>query len=63
MKNKCNVSASLKKRMIKNLKTDAGIERNDKIVECLEDKKGMDLTHFYGEDDPKSITKLFKKIK
>lgn len=60
---KCNISTILKNQMIKNLKTDIGIERNDKIIECLEDQRGVDLTHFYGEESSKSINKLFKKLK
>ncbi len=50
-------------RMIKNTKTDSGINRNDKIIEKLEDSEGIELTSYFGEEDPKRIKSLIKKIK
>lgn len=54
---------ALRIKMLKNIKTDAGIERNDLIMENLEDSFGLDLTSYYGEEDPKRIDNLIKLLK
>lgn len=50
----------LSERMANNTYTDEGIERNDKIIESLEDTFHIELTGLYGEDDPKRIKKAIK---
>lgn len=53
----------IRTRMLKNIKTDEGIARNDEIIENLEDSFGVDLTSFFGEEDPKRINQLINKLK
>jgi len=53
----------IKKQMLRNIKTDTGIEHNDKIIENLEDSFGINLTSFFGEDDPKRINQLITKLR
>lgn len=53
----------LKKTMLRNIRTDKGIERNDEIIEDLEDSFGINLSSYYGESDSKKIIRMFKKLR
>ena len=48
----------LEKTMLKNIKTDKGIERNNMLMETIEDQYHIDLTTYYGEEEPRRIKRL-----
>ena len=53
----------IRKRLLLGIKTDAGIERNDKLMERLEDSFHINLTTYYGEENPKRINQLIRRLK
>lgn len=53
----------LEKTMLKNIKTDKGMERNNMLMEILEEKFHTNLTTYYGEEEPRRIKRLMSRLK
>lgn len=51
----------IKKQLLKNIKNDE-VDESDEIIENLEDSFGMDLTTYFGEEEPKRINQLIKRL-